>query len=150
MATACEGLGECVADVDPYYSSETNVAAWHVIKDFLAPLVLGRAFEDPRDVFPALARVRGHHMAKAAVEMACWDLAARAAERAAVAAARRHPRRRLPPACRSASRIRSSSCAAKIETELDAGYRRIKIKIKPGWDVAVGGDDPRPVRARSR
>ena len=74
-----EGLGECVADVDPYYSAETNVTAWHVIKDFLAPLVLGRAFADPRDLFPSLARVRGHHMAKAAVEMAAWDLAARAA-----------------------------------------------------------------------
>src|SRR5215831_21269918 len=53
-----EGLGECVADVDPYYSPETNVTAWHVMKDFLAPRVLGQAFEDPRDVFPAMARVR--------------------------------------------------------------------------------------------
>src|ERR1051326_438550 len=72
-----EGLGECVADVDPYYSPETNVTAWHVIKDFLAPLVLGRTFAAPADVFPALARVRGHNMAKAAIEMAAWDLAAR-------------------------------------------------------------------------
>ena len=69
-----EGLGECVADVDPYYSPETNVTAWHTIKDFLAPLLLGRTFEHPRDVFPALP---GHNMAKAAVEMAAWDLAAR-------------------------------------------------------------------------
>src|SRR5262245_13430405 len=67
------GIGECVADVDPYYSPETTVTAWHVLKDFLAPLVLGRAFEDPRDVFGALSRVRGHNMAKAAVEMALWD-----------------------------------------------------------------------------
>src|SRR5262249_9754358 len=74
-----EGLGECVADVDPYYSPETNVTAWHVMKDFLAPLVLGRSFEHPRDVFAAFARVRGHNMAKAAIEMAAWDLAARAA-----------------------------------------------------------------------
>src|SRR5437868_14014601 len=72
-----EGLGECVADVDPYYSPETNVTAWHTIKDFLAPLLIGRTFEHPRNVFPALARVRGHNMAKAAVEMAAWDLAAR-------------------------------------------------------------------------
>src|SRR4051812_7121161 len=70
------GLGECVADVDPYYSSETNVSAWHVIKDFLAPLLLDRSFADPREIFPSLARVRGHNMAKAAVEMAAWDLAA--------------------------------------------------------------------------
>src|ERR1051325_7877874 len=44
-----EGLGECVADVDPYYGPETTVTAWHVIRDFLAPLVLGRTFDDPRD-----------------------------------------------------------------------------------------------------
>ncbi|HEX6465602.1 MAG TPA: hypothetical protein VFZ98_14165, partial [Vicinamibacterales bacterium] len=72
-----EGLAECVADVDPYYSPETNVTAWHIIKDFLAPLVLGRTFAHPRDVYPACGRVRGHNMAKAAIEMAVWDLAAR-------------------------------------------------------------------------
>ena len=86
-----EGLGECVADADPYYSAETNVTAWHLIKDFIAPLVLGRTFADPREVFPSLARVRGHHMAKAAVEMAAWDLAARSRQapssRAAAASA---------------------------------------------------------------
>jgi O-succinylbenzoate synthase len=71
------GLGECVADNDPYYSPETVETAWHVITGFLAPLVLGREFAHPADVFPAMARVRGHHMAKAALEMAAWDLHAR-------------------------------------------------------------------------
>jgi O-succinylbenzoate synthase len=131
-----QGLGECVADVDPYYSSETNTAAWHIIKDFLAQLVLGRAFADPREVFPALGRVRGHHMAKAAVEMAAWDLAARV---------------RNAPLCQLLGGTRAEiasgvsigiqdsleQLAAKVETELAAGYRRIKIKIKPGWDVAA-------------
>jgi len=129
-----EGLGECVAEVDPYYSAETNTTAWHIIKDFLAPLVLGRAFKDPRHVYPALSRVRGHNMAKAALEMACWDLTARA---------------RGVPLCRLLGGTRESipsgvsigiqdtheQLAAKIETELAAGYRRIKIKIKPGWDL---------------
>ncbi len=71
--------GECVADNDPYYSAETVETAWHVISTFLAPLVLGVAFSHPRDVFPALRRVRGHHMAKAAIEMAAWDLHAKQA-----------------------------------------------------------------------
>ena len=132
-----EGLGECVADSDPYYSAETNVTAWHLIKDFIAPLVLGRTFADPREVFPSLARVRGHHMAKAAVEMAAWDLAAQVAAGAACrgCSAARAPRSR--PACRSASRTRSTIWPPRSATELDAGYRRIKIKIKPGWDVAA-------------
>ncbi len=71
------GYGECVAEQDPYYSAETNQTAWHVIADFIAPLVLGRTFAHPRDLFPALKAIRGHNMAKAAVEMAAWDLYAR-------------------------------------------------------------------------
>ncbi len=130
------GLGECVADVDPYYSSETNVSAWHVIKDFVAPLVLGRTFSDPREVFPSLARIRGHQMAKAAVEMAAWDLSARA---------QGVPLSRLLGGTQShiASGVSIGiqdtldDLLAKVEQERAAGYRRIKIKIKPGWDVAA-------------
>src|SRR4051794_10702377 len=71
------GVGECVADANPYYSAETNRTAWHIIVDFIAPVVLGRRFDHPRDIFAALGAIRGHHMAKAAVEMAAWDLFAR-------------------------------------------------------------------------
>lgn len=131
-----QGLGECVADVDPYYSAETNTTAWHVIKDFLSPLLLGRTFDDPRDVFPALARVRGHNMAKAAVEMAAWDLAARQQQ---VPLSRLLGGTRAAIASGVSVGIQDSldQLAAKVETELAAGYRRIKIKIKPGWDVAA-------------
>src|SRR3954454_3710846 len=71
------GYGECVAEQDPYYSSETNETCWHIITQFIAPRVLGAAFAHPREVFPALKAIRGHNMAKAAVEMAAWDLYAR-------------------------------------------------------------------------
>ena len=71
------GVGECVADANPFYSPETTATAWHIIAEFIAPIVIGREFSHPRELFPALARVRGHHMAKAAVEMAAWDLLAR-------------------------------------------------------------------------
>jgi o-succinylbenzoate synthase len=131
-----QGLGECVADVDPYYSAETNVTAWHVIKDFLAPLVLGRAFEDPRDVFPSLARVRGHHMAKAAVEMAAWDLAARSAG-APLSRLLGGTRREIASGVSIGIQDSLDDLAAKVRKELDAGYRRIKIKVKPGWDLAA-------------
>ncbi|HTM25164.1 MAG TPA: o-succinylbenzoate synthase [Vicinamibacterales bacterium] len=131
-----EGLGECVAEADPYYSPETNVTAWHVIRDFLAPLVLGRRFDDPREVFPALARVRGHNMAKAAIEMAAWDLEARTR---GVALSRLLGGTRAAIASGVSIGIQDSleQLAAKIRTELDAGYQRIKIKIKPGWDLAA-------------
>jgi o-succinylbenzoate synthase len=131
-----EGLGECVADVDPYYSAETNVGAWHVIKDFLAPLVLGRAFADPREVFPALARVRGHHMAKAAIEMAAWDLAARV-RNVPLSQILGGTRREIASGVSIGIQDSLEDLAVKVATELAAGYRRIKIKIKPGWDLAA-------------
>ena len=72
-----KGVGECVADGNPFYSSETTRTAWHIISEFVAPVVLGRTFSHPREVFPALRSIRGHNMAKAAVEMAAWDLFAK-------------------------------------------------------------------------
>ena len=121
-----QGLGECVADVDPYYSSETNTAAWHIIKDFLAPLVLGRSFRDPRHVFPAMTRVRGHHMAKAAVEMAAWDLAARA-QNAPLSQLLGGTRTAIPSGVSVGIQDSLEQLAANVEKELAAGYRRIKI-----------------------
>ncbi len=130
------GYGECVAEQDPYYSAETNDTCWHIIRDFIAPRVVGAAFAHPRDVFPALKAIRGHNMAKAAVEMAAWDLYARQ---------QREPLQRVLGGTRD--RIASGvsvgiqdsldQLEAKVERELAAGYRRIKIKIKPGWDVAA-------------
>jgi O-succinylbenzoate synthase len=131
-----QGLGECVAEVDPYYSSETNVGAWHIIKDFLAPLVIGRAFADPREVFPAMARVRGHHMAKAAVEMAAWDFAARR-QNVPLSRLLGGTRREIPSGVSIGIQDSLEQLVEKVRTELDAGYRRIKIKIKPGWDVSA-------------
>jgi O-succinylbenzoate synthase len=131
-----QGLGECVADVNPYYSSETNTGAWHVIKDFLAPLVLGRSFKDPRHVYPSLARVRGHNMAKAAVEMAAWDLAARA-KNVPLSQLLGGTRTAIPSGVSIGIQDSLDELAGKVEKELAAGYRRIKIKIKPGWDLGA-------------
>ena len=128
------GYGECVAERDPYYGSETNETAWHIIAGFIAPRVVGVDFAHPGDIFPALKAIRGHNMAKAAVEMAAWDLYARQ---------RGEPLSRVLGGTRE--RIASGvsigiqdsldDLVRKVELELAAGYRRIKIKIKPGWDV---------------
>jgi o-succinylbenzoate synthase len=137
------GYGECVADNDPFYSAETNETAWHIISEFIAPRVLGVELAHPRDVFPALKAIRGHNMAKAAVEMAAWDLYARQ---------RREPLWRTLGGARD--RIASgvsigiqpslADLAATVERELAAGYRRVKIKVKPGWDL----DPVRTIRER--
>jgi O-succinylbenzoate synthase len=135
-AGGVEGLGECVADVDPYYSPETTVTAWHVTRDFLAPLILGRTFEHPRDVFGALARVRGHNMAKAGVEMALWDLAARQRQ-VPLSRLIGGARAEIPSGVSIGIQDSREQLFEKIAKELAAGYQRIKIKIKPGWDLDV-------------
>lgn len=130
-----EGWGECVAD-DPYYSAETVETAWHITSQFLAPRVLGVTFTHPREVFGALRAVRGHHMAKAALEMAAWDLYARQRGES------------LSATLGGSAPSIASGVSIGIQDSLDelvervaiehaAGYRRIKIKIKPGWDIAA-------------
>ena len=128
------GYGECVAERDPYYSAETNETVWHIIAEFIAPRVVGVEVAHPREIFGVLKAIRGHNMAKAAVEMAAWDLFARQ---------RGEPLSRTLGGARD--RIASGvsigiqdsldELVAKVERELAAGYRRIKIKIKPGWDL---------------
>ena len=128
------GIGECVADRTPYYSAETTATAWHVIEEFLAPLVLGRVFAHPREIFDAMRLVRGHHMAKAALEMAAWDLFAR---QQGVSLARLLGGRRDAIEAGVSIGIQDSldELVERVAIERAAGYRRVKIKIKPGWDL---------------
>ena len=132
------GVGECVADANPFYSSETTRTAWHIIGDFIAPMVLGREFAHPREIFPALRGIRGHQMAKAAVEMAAWDLYARQQGRPLCELLGGSPATIAAGIASGVSiGIQDSldQLAERVEAELAAGYRRIKIKIKPGWDL---------------
>ena len=128
------GYGECVAEQDPYYSAETNETVWHIVSSFVAPRVIGVDFAHPREVFPALKAIRGHNMAKAAVEMAAWDLYAR---QRGEPLARTLGGRRERIASGVSIGIQNSleELAGKVARELAAGYQRIKIKIKPGWDL---------------
>jgi o-succinylbenzoate synthase len=131
-----EGWGECVAEEGPFYSEEWTESAWAVMEQFLAPLVIGAAIESAEVVDGLFAHVRGNRMAKAAIETAVWDLDAH--------------RRNLPLwkllggtreeiACGVSIGLQPAPSALleKIERELSAGYQRIKIKIKPGHDIAL-------------
>ena len=131
-----EGWGEGVAEANPYYSSETTETAWHIITEFIAPRVLGRTFEHPREIFQALAPIRGHNMAKAAVEMAAWDLYARI-EQKPLSAILGGTRARIASGVSIGIQDSLDQLTEKIDRELAAGYQRIKIKIKPGWDLAA-------------
>jgi O-succinylbenzoate synthase len=137
------GHAECVADVDPYYHPETNATALHVLAEFLAPLLFERDVGHPGQLLPAFARVRGHAMAKAALEMAVWELWAR---REAVPLWRLLGGRggRIASGVSIGLQDGEAALVGRVEAELAAGYRRIKIKIKPGRDLAL----VRAIRAR--
>ena len=134
-----------MADAHPYYSAETTRTAWHIIAEFITPLVLGREFAHPREIFPALQVIRGHNMAKAAVEMAAWDLYAR---QQGVPLSRVIGGSRTSIESGVSIGIQDSleQLAERVEIERAAGYRRIKIKIKPGWDTSAVELHPRPIR----
>ena len=138
-----EGWGEAVAEAHPYYSGETTETVWHIVTAFLAPLVVGREFAHPRELFPAMARVRSHNMAKALLEMTAWDLHARI-QGQPLSAALGGTRARIQSGVSIGIQDSLDQLVEKVARERDAGYQRIKIKIKPGWDI----DAVERVRAR--
>jgi O-succinylbenzoate synthase len=134
-ADGTTGWGECTAGEDPYYSYETAETAWHIIRDFLWPIVKYTEFDSAAEVWDLLARVRGHNMAKAALESAIWDAEAK---QKCLPLAKLLGGTRDEISCGVSIGIQSDipTLLAKVEKELAAGYQRIKIKIKPGNDVA--------------
>ena len=129
-----EGWGESVAEANPYYSSETTETVWHIISNFIAPLVVGTAFDHPSEMFGALTRIRGHNMAKAGVEMAAWDLYARVKGQP-LSRVLGGTRNRIASGVSIGIQDSLDQLIEQVDKELSAGYQRIKIKIKPGWDI---------------
>ncbi|MDQ1589493.1 MAG: o-succinylbenzoate synthase [Pyrinomonadaceae bacterium] len=131
-----EGWGECTAGEGPFYSEEWTESAWSVIKNWLAPMTVGREVERASGVSSLMRSVRGNRMAKAAIETACWDIEAR---RAGVPLWKLLGGVREEIACGVSIGIQDTPEALldKISREVAAGYQRIKIKIKPGWDAGI-------------
>ncbi len=139
LSDEANGWGECVALSDPNYTSEYVDGAHRVIRRYLAPALLAAGAVDAAAVAPLLARVKGHRMAKAALETAVLDAELRAAGQSLGTY--------LGAVRDSVEAGVSVGIMANVDELLDTvssylaeGYRRIKLKIEPGWDVA-------PVRA---
>lgn len=130
------GYGEVTAGEGPFYSHETSETAWHVLRDFIIPKAIGKEIESAPGFAPFAQGIRGHHMAKAGLETALWDLEAKTK---GIPLWKMLGGRRERIDCGVSIGIQPSidKLLARIETEVNAGYRRIKIKIKPGWDVEV-------------
>lgn len=129
------GWGECTAGELPNYGPETIDTAWHAIREWVAPRVLGQEFAGPEEIHPALdANFRGHNMAKAAIEMGAWELAARS-EGIPLAKKLGGTRDRIRVGISLGIQKSPQALVEKARAALERGYRKVKIKIKPGADV---------------
>lgn len=131
-----EGWGECVVGEDPGYSYETTETAWHIYTDFLLPRVVGREFDEPALLADAVPWIRGHRMARGALEMAAWDLDAKL-EGVSLANCLGGERTSVEVGVSIGLQPTDAQLVEKVEGYLDEGYSRIKIKIKPGRDVEM-------------
>ena len=131
-----EGWGECTAGEHPFYNEESVDTAWHIITRYLAPSLLAEPISDAQECPRRLAQVREHRMAKAAVENAVWDAEAQQKSRS-LWRLLGGTRRRIPCGVSIGIQETIEKLLEKIQIELAAGYRRIKVKVKPGWDINV-------------
>jgi O-succinylbenzoate synthase len=126
---------ECVAFQLPIYSAETIDTAWFAIREWLAPRVLGHEFDGPELVHDALElNIRGHNMAKAALEMGCWGLDAEA-QGVPLSVLLGGIRERVPTGISLGIQAEPALLVERAQAAVAAGYRKIKVKIKPGQDV---------------
>ena len=139
LRAECDGItgwAEVTCGEEPLYNYETPETAWHILRDFLIPGTLGREIEGPSFVTTRFKPIRGHNMAKAALENALWDIESQ--------------RQGFPLGKLIGGTLEEIPCGVsigiqnsieelldKIDREVSAGYQRIKLKVKPGWDVNV-------------
>jgi O-succinylbenzoate synthase len=134
------GWGECASPSDPFYCAETVGTCWLLIHDYFAPLLVGgEPWEMPHEAAKRWSKVRGNQFARAALDMACHDLAAR---RAGLPLARLlgGTATSVPAGVSLGIEPSISALIDQVRRQVDAGYQRVKLKIGPGWDVE-------PVRA---
>jgi len=135
-AEGLTGWGEVSCGEEPFYSHETPETAWHILRDYVVPWSLKREWASASEIAPAFRPIRGHNMAKAALENALWDIEAQM-KGVPLSQLLGGSLQEIP--CGVSIGIQNSieELLDKIQRELDSGYQRIKVKIKPGWDVDV-------------
>lgn len=130
------GYGEAACASAPFYSYETSATCFHILEDFLAPFVLHKDIQGPEELLKLLAPVRGHPMAKTGLEEAFWDIISRK-EGKPLHQLLGGIRDTIYPGVSLGIQDRLSDLLDRIAYFLEQGYIRIKIKIKPGWDLKV-------------
>jgi o-succinylbenzoate synthase len=135
-AGSAVGWGECASPSDPYYCPETTETCWHLLKDFLAPAVLGREWSTDEELVAHYGKVKGNRFAKAGLEMACWDAVARS-QGVPLHGLLGGTRPEILSGVSLGIEPQIEVLFDQIDRYLEEGYRRIKLKIAPGWDVDV-------------
>jgi O-succinylbenzoate synthase len=135
-ANGLTGWGEVVASEEPLYSYETTTTALHVIRDFLAPAVVDAPIKDLNELAKRLSPFRGHNMAKAGIELAFMDLLAQMTGKS-LSGLIGGEFKRVDVGVSLGIHPALPQLLERVERYLSLGYQRIKLKIKPGWDIDV-------------
>lgn len=137
ISDGLSGWGEVTCGENPYYNEEWTEGAWLLLRDFIVPSIKGKSLESAADVNALTAGIKGHKMARGGLEAAVWDLEARRSGNPLWKQIGGGAHKAI--ACGVSIGIQDTvpQLLDKIRTEVEAGYRRIKMKIKPGWDVDV-------------
>jgi len=137
VSNGVSGWGEVTAGENPFYNEEWTTSAWLIVRDYVAPRVLHRELTSAEEVASLTEHIRGHRMARGGVEAAVWDLEARLKGLPLWRHIGGGARQEIPCGVSIGIQDSMEQLLDKIACELEAGYQRIKIKIKPGWDVDV-------------
>ncbi|MGE6259965.1 o-succinylbenzoate synthase [Heyndrickxia sporothermodurans] len=130
------GWGESVAFHSPWYNEETLNTNWHMLEDFIIPSILNKEIHHPYDVFDLLSYIRKNNMAKSTMEGAIWDLYAKQ-QGITLASALGGEKRQIEVGISIGIQETVQDLLQIIDRYVNDGYKRMKVKIKPGWDVEV-------------
>jgi O-succinylbenzoate synthase len=130
------GWGESVAFHSPWYNEETLKTNWHMLEDFIIPDLLNKEIRHPDEVSEKLSYIRKNNMAKSAFEGAVWDLFAKQ-QGIPLAKALGGTASNIEVGISIGIQDTVADLLKLIEEHVNEGYKRIKVKIKPGWDVEV-------------
>lgn len=129
-----EGWGEIATAIDPFYNAETTGTAWHIAHDFLAPMVLGKHWESIAEFRNLYGKVKGNRFARAGVEMAAWDLLGRKTGQS-LATLLGGTRTEVEVGVSLGIETDLGALLGQVDKYVAEGYRRVKLKIAPGWDL---------------
>lgn len=130
------GWGESVAFHSPWYNEETLQTNWHMLEDFLIPLLLNKEIHHPDEVSKLFAPIRKNNMAKSTIEGAVWDIYAQQTNQS-LASALGGTRDKIEVGISIGIQQSIEELVELVDGYVKEGYKRIKVKIKPGWDVEV-------------